>query len=1052
MKIKLISLIAIAGISSFLVYQNTQSNNNITISKYSPRVAKKSSKVQDAKGGAEYLASVRGDIKTGIIDPVLLKKAHDFTTNNGSRASAIGLEFELMGPTNIGGRTRGIVVDNEDSKKIYAASVSGGVFISTNSGNTWTRSWLTKAGITIATNVVSCLTQTTDGALYAGLASRFEGGGITGVYKSTDRGASWALLASTELPSTGPNYFNQVNHIIAHPTKANVVAAATGNGGLQVSLDGGTTWNKKIACNGAGLGVSNCITLDWSSDGFELYAGFNGGLFYSGDYTTDCGLTGRGLVGPSRGRWVLAASPNNSLTVYAALSNGGGGYGDIKVTYDGGVNWASLNPPMPISAPNFQLFGDNGGGQAEHDFLFAAVPNLNDPGKDKLFIGGVQLWRYDGNWTQATGGRGQFSMHVDHHVVAYDKKDPNKIYFGNDGGVYTSLDGGITFFDINKDFSTTQYYGIHHANFDFAIGGTQDNGNPYVTPFRPGNTTYGTNTYNQGVLNGDGFDAAVSQIVDLKYTSSQYGNMGRGKIVSQQGSGACQPYCGMGAFRTRLKLWENANDLTSKDSIIFKVDTTQVNVGIGSGSRTTFEGTVIADQSAAIIIPGSIKIGTNGDQLVYDGAGGFTGNGNGTLDEKTLKFSVTFNDAPALNARINSYFTANYPAGSLIIVPSNSEDLPITYVANVNLNPGDVIKIQDPVQSLIALQVNQRCELNSSGTQYICDDPCYSINNRGPAPNCGTANPGAKQPGVAISRRGIALGQNPEWMHLRIGNVGVFEFSKNGNEFLYSPRNSASVRMLQDLNNMYSQKDADNLAPSKSIFNGNGSVQSINYNPKNQNQMLITTGNYGSVNHVFLLNRTPNTDVFNKTVVQGNLPDMPVYDAIFDANKPKRVIIGTDQGIFSTSDITATPVEWIAENFPKIPVFDIDQQILDHSKASNFGMIYVGTYGAGIWKSGTITGIDEISHKDFGNGWESNITVYPNPLQNSGQLKLTVANPAEAFIQIYSINGQIQKTIKPGLVEGENDIAFDVSDLQSGTYFITLLDGNTQKVAKFIKM
>ena len=316
-------------------------------------------------------------------------------------------------------------------------------------------------------------------------------------------------------------------------------------------------------------------------------------------------------------------------------------------------------------------------------------------------------------------------------------------------------------------------------------------------------------------------------------------------------------------------------------------------------------------------------------------------------------------------------------------------------MANVNLNPGDVIKIQDPVQSLIALQVNQRCELNSSGTQYDCDDPCYSINNRGPAPNCGTANPGAKQPGVAISRRGIALGQNPEWMHLRIGNVGVFEFSKNGNEFLYSPRNSASVRMLQDLNNMYSQKDADNLAHSKS---------------------------------------------------------MPVYDAIFDANKPKRVIIGTDQGIFSTSDITATPVEWIAENFPKIPVFDIDQQILDHSKASNFGMIYVGTYGAGIWKSGTITGIDEISHKDFGNGWESSITVYPNPLQNSGQLKLTVANPAEAFIQVYSINGQIQKTIKPGLVEGENDVSFDVSDLQSGTYFITLLDGNTQKVAKFIKM
>lgn len=1067
MKIKILSLAALVGITGLFVSQMNQGNDNIKISKYSPRVTENIEDAKSAEGAAEYLASIRGDFYTGIVDPLLVAKAQNFDKHYASRASNIGLQFEFMGPGNMGGRTRGLVVDNENSEKIYAASVTGGVYISTNGGNLWGKSWVDKSGEPIRTNNISCLTQTTNGNLYAGSGSRFEGGGQKsgapnatgqGIYMSEDRGASWTLLENTT-QDKAPGIFNQVNYIVGHPTNPNVIAAAT-NGGLQVSTDGGVTWNNKIACTAGNTPKTQCITVDWSKDGSRLHAGYADGDFHSGtDYTVDCGLLKLETVGNGNGnRWMVSSSPSDSLKIYALISDGGS-YLDIKVSIDGGSKWESMNPPMPISADNFDLFGNNGNGQAWYDMLFMAVPNLDDPNTDKLFVGGVQLWRFDGNWTQAArqASSGQapsvYNMHVDHHIMTYDKKNPENIYFGNDGGVYKSLDGGYTFYDINKGYSTTQYYAIAHANYDYVVGGTQDNGNPYVTPFRPGNPTYGVTTYNQGILNGDGFDAAVSQIVDLKYVSSQYGNMGRGKILSGQGSGACEPYCGMGTFYTNLRLWENDNDLTSKDSILFIVDTAEVNVGLGTGSRTTFEGTIVPDQVSAQIIAGSIRIGTTSDQLIYDGNGGFTGNGQGTLDEKTWKFSVTFDDAPALNARINTYFTSNFPAGSIITVYSASENIPIKHVINTNLSPGDYLKIQDPIQSLIAMQVNQKCSLNANGTEFLCDNKCYRANNR-PVSDCGTPTPGRQQPGLIIARRGIALGANPDWIHFSLGSVQEFEFSKNGNELYYNSGSSATVTMLQGINDVYSQEDADKIVLNKiPVFSGSGNVTSINFNPKDPNQMFITTGNYGSVNHVYLVTRTPNTNSFTTKIVQGTgLADMPVYDAIFDANQPERVIIATDQGIYSTNDVNAASVEWTAENFGKIPVFDIDQQILDYTKASNYGMIYLGTHGAGIWKSGTITGLDQISHKDFGSDWESSITVYPNPLQGAGQLKLTVANPKEATLNIYSINGTLQKTIRPNLEEGENDVPFDVSELPSGSYFITLMDGGNQKVAKFIKM
>ena len=61
----------------------------------------------------------------------------------------------------------------------------------------------------------------------------------------------------------------------------------------------------------------------------------------------------------------------------------------------------------------------------------------------------------------------------------------------------------------------------------------------------------------------------------------------------------------------------------------------------------------------------------------------------------------------------------------------------------------------------------------------------------------------------------------------------------------------------------------------------------------------------------------------------GDLPFLPVSDAVFNYNDPHngQVILGTDLGLFTTNDITASSVSWAVDNsgYANMPVFDLLQ-------------------------------------------------------------------------------------------------------------------------------
>ncbi|UTW60581.1 T9SS type A sorting domain-containing protein [bacterium SCSIO 12741] len=1048
MKVRILALGAIAGSAAVFFSGIFQQKDDQIQAHYKPRSEQNTSYNSAIVGAQQYIASIRGDMNTGVVDPEVYQKAlNQARQHQASRAGALGLQFGPMGPANIGGRTRAFVIDNEDPNRLYIGSVSGGIFVSTNGGNSWTTNFDNQGWIGIST-----MTQSSDGVLFAGTGSDFEVGSQkagapegagNGIYRSTDRGSTWTTIASTD-PDNNAD-FRYINVMVSHPTDPKIIVAGTGRG-LKISKDGGDTWNGLTVCLTPGNPLPASVhSVDFSKDGNVLYAGFSNGTFYrSEDYLTDCSFekSDDDFVIANYTRMTISASPTDNDKVYIFEGNTDR-TPKIHISIDGGKNWNEFNPPMPQSATHFDLFGQN---PIIYNQLFKAVVSSKDPTQDNLFVGAVQLWRYDGNWTMAsTGGRtanqhNSTVVHVDNHLCVQDPNNPSVIYFLNDGGVYKTLDGGYEFFDVNKGYQTSQYYSIDHANFDYAIGGTQDNGCIFVTPYRPGNPDYGAVVFNEGILNGDGFDCVISEIVDLKYTTAQEGNLGRGGITSRQGSGACEPYCGFSDFYSHVTLWESANDLTSRDYIIFKVDTTEDNVDLGTGIRTTFEGTIVPTQATAKLDYGSISIGTFDDRLIYDGNGGFTGNGSGTFDETTNEFKVTFNDAPALNARINAYYTVSYDAGDLIIVESATDNRPINHVLTTNLEPGDQVSIQDPIQSLVAMQTYRKCEEQMQGGSIVV--------------NCET-----QSPGVIIARKAIILGTNPEWMHFALGNTREMVFSADGNELFYSA-NGRSIRRLKGLNAVYNQDQADSLMntnPVTSVFSlpGQGMITNLSFNPNNPDEMIVTVGTYGVTDHVFLVTRNSTTDQWSFKNVQGSgLPDgMPVYDAIFAAGNGSQVILGTDLGIYSTNDIHATgAINWTKEDFGNIPVFDIDQQTGDHTKAANHGVIYLGTHGRGIWKSETLVGVEEIAHNRDRKEWEATLDVYPNPVRDNLNLNFTVNNAEDAQLQIFNLNGQMMQTIRPAMVAGENTVSISTSELPNGTYFVTLRDGNSQKVAKFVKI
>lgn len=516
--------------------KSTPNNNQTTIAKFNPSgQGRLKGAARKAKGAEWYIAQrayglgyIPQDAEIRAIEDVRTRMIPELAMRL-KKSTAAELNWEYHGPGNIGGRLRGLVVHPNDPNILYAGSVSGGVWKSTNAG----ASWFSTMDDLITLNISSLAMKPGDpNTLYAGTGEGlfyFDNLPGRGILKTTDGGNTWRRMHVAQ----GLNS-PFILAIAVSPANPNVVYAAgrktyphvswpaetvpdPGSNAIFKSTDSGETWQD--ITTGKGIEHDPQDTRDNIPadvivnplDANTVYAAFGlyrwGGIWKSTNggqtwFRLTNGLPDGNLPNMGYGRIKLAMAPSNPNVLYASFTyeKKQGDTANLKdsamlgiwKTTDAGQSWTQAATPMTTN----QLNRNNGNVTAlgaQGSYAHALIVHPIDP--NTVFLGGLDIYKTTNGgatWSQASmwlepgtphNPENLPYVHADHHVFAFDlSTNPPTLYNGSDGGVARSRDLGASWETLNRDLGVTQFYtfAVHPNNSSIMLGGTQDNGTPMV--------------------------------------------------------------------------------------------------------------------------------------------------------------------------------------------------------------------------------------------------------------------------------------------------------------------------------------------------------------------------------------------------------------------------------------------------------------------------------------------------------------------------------------------------------------------------------------------
>lgn len=381
-----------------------------------------------------------------------------------------GLRWRNVGPIR-GGRTDAVAGDPTRPFVFYQGSVNGGVWKTTNGGQTWLN--ITDGKTDISSVGAIAVAPSDPNVIYVGTGEsqlREDLTFGTGIYRSTDAGETWKHLG---LPET-----HQVTDVVIDPRNPDrVFVSAIGHAfgpnperGVFRTLDGGKTWSKVLFVDDST--GANDLSMDPSNPRI-IYATFwkfqrtpwsmNAGGGRSGIWkSTDGGDTwqeitfNQGIPRKPLGKIGIDVSPANPRRIYASIeapdSSGG-----IFRSDDAGTTWQRMN-----TDPRFWV----------RAWYYSAV--TADPlDENTVYVMNLQVMR------SIDGGK-TFSVvrvpHGDTHIMWIDPKDNKRMINGNDGGAQVSFDYGATWSTMYNQ-PTAQFYHVTTDNqWPYRIyGAQQDN-------------------------------------------------------------------------------------------------------------------------------------------------------------------------------------------------------------------------------------------------------------------------------------------------------------------------------------------------------------------------------------------------------------------------------------------------------------------------------------------------------------------------------------------------------------------------------------------------
>jgi len=398
---------------------------------------------------------------------------------NRDAAPLPGQGWVEAGPTNIGGRITTLAIDPVNSDIVYAGAASGGVLKSTDGGETWTPLFDEQPTLSIGSVAVD---PSNPDVIYAGTGEANAGGGSVtygglGVFKSSDGGLNWQNVGLGDTRYTGKVIVDPLDPDRVYVAATGTLFSLNSARGVYRSTDAGMSWDHVLFVSdstGAIDIVQDPVDTDviyaamWErrrTPDSRRYGGRTSGVVKSTDGGESWTYLAGGLPsGADVGRIGLALSAANHTTLYAIYADDTGYFMGVYKSLDSGENWARVNDTALQSGYFYSSYG----------WWFGTI--VADPTDENIvYADGITMYK------STDGGASWFeiawSNHVDHHAIAIDPWDHNRVIEGNDGGVYTSTNGG-TSWNKSLDLPVTQFYTgeIDHSSQDRLYGGAQDNG------------------------------------------------------------------------------------------------------------------------------------------------------------------------------------------------------------------------------------------------------------------------------------------------------------------------------------------------------------------------------------------------------------------------------------------------------------------------------------------------------------------------------------------------------------------------------------------------
>lgn len=984
-----------------------------------------------------------------------------------------------IGPDNVGGRTRAIIVDQRDTtgKSLYAAGVAGGLFHMPNGATSWeyVPCYLNGKEVTLP---ISYMVQTPDNMVciatgegmavgkYANAAFLVPEG--RGMYRFNPEDKSFTLVSGT----ANWKYINRMDYLYRDGKLYFYVATNTGL--YRWTINQASDWNN----------APETVFADGAVQDIEIVSGDNMAFFTSGSHiykisnvvnpATSNKYTDISATNPAFGgdgiRIEMAAAKSDKTYLYAMVTNANGMLDGVYLT-NNQQSWTKLTTStiVPFTSKN------NG----YHNSTITI-----DPVNHKhIFIAGATIWEGRGYvegsnylWNKVSLSEDELNfgnymeqvymdfqfVHSGVHEILPVKQDDDWVFFiATDGGVYKTANYFQSFVSVNSGLNTAQFNGIAVAPDASVLGGAIDNSCPFIQSrhahynAETNQTWYdSTSTMNHRasiLWFGDGGQVEASmfqQVLPLSRRGLFFSSCGSDfQIASGVG---VQPVINYGrAYAdytdyTNTQTWTIAEAFV-EDGISYSLTIPQMTLWETLDNQANDSVTFNIDVLGTIV------------------------RGNDTLPLSDT-FAIKTGDKYTVGSRAHMGYPFTYTFDHNFVVNQEPQHKVHNPIANRMFISGKKTSQDGPGVSVV--------RMTTTPTDY---SKVWTIDDAGAASTMHwydifktTKISGEHTGFLAVTNNGDACFVN---VYDTADNHYILRVSNLNDARIYYGNYSKCNEYL-DFAATTKITNLDTVVFSGSDYRFARPITSMYVDPRsNKDVLLVTFGGETDANtpNVWVVNNA--NDTLLRTVKQFTVAGgRPIYSGLIECTTGM-IYLGTDNGVYTIADGANTVSSETYGAFDGVPVTSIRQQTKALPRCaytSHTGIneekylfaktkypyaLYFGTYGRGIfvdmqYVKDTVNEI--VDPSDFAGitnvtVGDNKISVYPNPASTVANINMTVANTSNAVVKIYDMSGKLVYNDYIGTVEeGSHIYQLDCQNFRHGMYLVNVTFGRQTATSKLI--